>query len=316
MKTSSISRRIAVRTCRRPTGQAGEPGRVTSTRPRRAGCRARPAAELRLARLERGLDRLARLVGGAADGAALLRRELGDAAQQVRQLGLAAEEGDAHLLERGRPVAAAIAASPSGCSSVIRSVIRAPSYPPSCPASPSPPPPPPPPPPLVRGRWSPPWPRSGTPGRSGCARWLAGGDHALRQAFALGPDHERHLASATLLSGRRSAATAPPCGPAGRRRCSPARRGRRRSSHRGAHRLVAVRVRGARPSTTLPAPKASAERSTVPTLPGSRRPAARSRRGRRRGRPARRVVPICAGPRAELGVLLQQLRGDLLPLQP
>src|SRR3712207_7003332 len=48
-----------------------------------------------------GLDRPARLVGGAADGAALLRRQLGDAAQQVGQLGLAAEEAHAHVLQRG-----------------------------------------------------------------------------------------------------------------------------------------------------------------------------------------------------------------------
>ena len=58
--------------------------------------------ELGRARLDRRLERLARLVGGAADGAALLGRELGDAAQQVRQLGLAAQEAHPHVLELRR----------------------------------------------------------------------------------------------------------------------------------------------------------------------------------------------------------------------
>jgi hypothetical protein len=59
--------------------------------------------ELGGARLDRRLERLARLVGGAAHGAALLGRELGDAAQQVRQLRLAAEVPHADVLELGRP---------------------------------------------------------------------------------------------------------------------------------------------------------------------------------------------------------------------
>ena len=46
--------------------------------------------------------RLARLVGRLADRAALLGRELGDAAQQVGQLGLAPEEAHAQLLQRRR----------------------------------------------------------------------------------------------------------------------------------------------------------------------------------------------------------------------
>ena len=51
------------------------------------------------ARLDGLLERAPRLVGGAADGAALLGRQLGDAAQQVRQLRLAAEHVDPDLLE-------------------------------------------------------------------------------------------------------------------------------------------------------------------------------------------------------------------------
>src|SRR3954466_7660415 len=59
--------------------------------------------ELRLARLDGGLDRLARLVGAFADRAALLRRQLADVAQQVRQLRLAAEEAHPHLFQLGGP---------------------------------------------------------------------------------------------------------------------------------------------------------------------------------------------------------------------
>ena len=57
--------------------------------------------ELRRARLDEALERLAGLVGRLADGAALLGRQLGDAAQEVGQLGLAAEVAHAQLLERG-----------------------------------------------------------------------------------------------------------------------------------------------------------------------------------------------------------------------
>jgi hypothetical protein len=60
------------------------------------------ARELGAARLERGLERPARLVRGAADRGALVRRQLGDAAQQVGQLGLAPQVGDPRLLELRR----------------------------------------------------------------------------------------------------------------------------------------------------------------------------------------------------------------------
>ena len=57
--------------------------------------------ELRLARVDRGLERLARLVGALADRSALLGRELADVAQQVGELGLAAEESNPDLFEVG-----------------------------------------------------------------------------------------------------------------------------------------------------------------------------------------------------------------------
>src|SRR3954454_9608570 len=50
--------------------------------------------QLGRALLDELLERLARLVGGAPDDAALLGRELGDAPEEVRQLGLAAEVTD------------------------------------------------------------------------------------------------------------------------------------------------------------------------------------------------------------------------------
>jgi hypothetical protein len=50
---------------------------------------------------DHGFERLASLVGGLADAPALLRRELRDAAQEVGQLGLAPQEADAQVLERG-----------------------------------------------------------------------------------------------------------------------------------------------------------------------------------------------------------------------
>src|SRR5581483_6159415 len=49
---------------------------------------------------ERGLDVGPRLVGGSADGPALERRQLPDAAEDRRQLGATAQVADARLLQR------------------------------------------------------------------------------------------------------------------------------------------------------------------------------------------------------------------------
>src|SRR4051812_47512643 len=57
--------------------------------------------ELGRALLDEGFERLARLVGGTPDRPALLGRELGDASEEVGELGLAAEVADPQLLERG-----------------------------------------------------------------------------------------------------------------------------------------------------------------------------------------------------------------------
>ena len=99
---SSISRRVAVTRCSRPGATTGEPGSVTSTTSAASGCRARrPRARPRASRSRprapcaprwRRGRRVARSSGC----------ELGDAAQQVRQLRLAAEEAHAHVLELGR----------------------------------------------------------------------------------------------------------------------------------------------------------------------------------------------------------------------
>ena len=57
--------------------------------------------ELRGARVDRGLQRLARLVGALPDRASLLRRQLADVTQQVGQFRFTAEEAHAHLFELG-----------------------------------------------------------------------------------------------------------------------------------------------------------------------------------------------------------------------
>ncbi len=81
-------------------------GRVPGQRDVRAVAR---EAVAQLGRLEipgtRGdqrLEPLARLVGGLPDLPALRRLEVGDPAQEVRQLGLAPEEAHPQLLELGR----------------------------------------------------------------------------------------------------------------------------------------------------------------------------------------------------------------------
>ena len=96
---SSSSRRVWVSRCRRPTGWAGVPGSVTSTTSAasRASSSERSSSALR-ASSAASTPRRAWLAA-LPTRAALLRRQLGDAAQQLRQLGLAPEVLDAHALE-------------------------------------------------------------------------------------------------------------------------------------------------------------------------------------------------------------------------
>ena len=92
----------AVIRCRRPTarrrvaGQRDVDAVLGQPRVELAG------VELRRARLEQRLERLARLVGRLAHRPALLRRQVAHAAQQLGQLGLAPEEAHAQLLQLGR----------------------------------------------------------------------------------------------------------------------------------------------------------------------------------------------------------------------
>ena len=76
------------------------PGSVTSTRSRSSCSPSSFAATIALALGEHRLDPLAELVQALADRAALLGRQRGDAAQALRQLGVAAQQRDARLLER------------------------------------------------------------------------------------------------------------------------------------------------------------------------------------------------------------------------
>ena len=260
MKTSSISRRVAVIRCRRPTGCDGRAGQRdvddVGGQPRLQLAGLEPAA----ARLERGLERPARLVGGAADGAALLRRQLGDAAQQVGQLGLAAQEAHADVLQRGRVRRAGdgrLALGAQLCDAVKHGarILRSSSYRATVAAIPA---------------------FSDSERIGMCATSSQAATTRRGQPLALGADDQRHVArrGRARSSGAPSRgdqrdraagqlATARARGRPGRRTARPSRRGPPCGPYGSA-------LPG--PSATLPAPNASAERSAVPTLPGSLTP--------------------------------------------
>ncbi len=85
-----------------PTGRAGAPGQG-DVDPVLGEPRFQLAGVKRLAtRLDQRLELLARLVGAGADHAPFLGRQLGDPAQDRRQLGLAAEVADPQLLQLRR----------------------------------------------------------------------------------------------------------------------------------------------------------------------------------------------------------------------
>ena len=98
---SSICRVVRVIRCRWPAGRAGAPGRVTSTRSLASLASSSAASSSLGAPLEQLLERLARRFAAAADLAPFLRRQLGDAAQDRRQLGFAAQVADPQLLQLG-----------------------------------------------------------------------------------------------------------------------------------------------------------------------------------------------------------------------
>ena len=100
---SSSSRRVARQHVQAPDRLRRRAGQRHVDAVARAGrARARRAASSLGARRDQRLERLARLVGRLADGAALRGLELGDAAQHLRQLGLAPEVAHAQLLELPR----------------------------------------------------------------------------------------------------------------------------------------------------------------------------------------------------------------------
>ena len=219
-----------------------------------------------------------------------LGRQLGDAAQQVAAARPCAR-GSARAAPRARRlvVAAAIAASPSAPQAVdpLDHARRGPW--------------------TVDGssrrarRWRPSR-RSATPRRSGCGRpRRRPRATSSGRPVALGADQQRARAAAR-------AARSPP-------RARPERDPRRRAARRrdrtratGTEKIAPIEARTALgengsaqpgPSATLAAPKASAPRRTVPTLPGSRTPHRPTHSGPAGARPALLVDAQRARARAE-----------------
>ena len=98
---SSISRRVRVIGWMWPTRTGGVPGSVTSIASEARRTSSSPASSAARRDVERRLQLLARAVRARADRAALLGGQVGDAAQDRGQLGLAAQVADAKLFERG-----------------------------------------------------------------------------------------------------------------------------------------------------------------------------------------------------------------------
>ena len=115
--------------------------------------------------------------------------------------------------------------------------------------------------------------------------------HGVGQAFALGADDQRHVAvDAARPAGtpsRATSATRRP-GSSATSRTRATGHGEQRA-HRGADGLVPVRVGAARAERDAAAPNASAERMTVPTLPGSPTPHSATHSGPTGADPALRV---------------------------
>jgi hypothetical protein len=248
---SSSSRRVWVSRCRRPTGWAG---RARQSHVDDVGGEPRVellAVDLLAAAADQRLDRPARLVGRLADLAALLRRQLGHAAQQLRQLGLAPEVLDAEALElvggarardriRGR-VLDLLDAVDHLLTSYIATVAAMAAFSDSD----------------AIGMWH---------TSSHSASTASGSPRAPRR-----PPASRRAPAARPAAGPRRRPSHPPP----RQLVDPAH------ADHGTEKIAPIEARTALcpygsalpgPSATLPAPNASAERRTVPTLPGSPTP--------------------------------------------
>ena len=217
--------------CRWPAGSAGVPGSVTSTTSAASCCSSSSASSSAGARVDRRLQRLARLVGALSDRTSLLGRELADVAQQVRELGFTAEEAHAHLFELGgcggggdrRLPLGAQCGDPVGGAHGRRDPSRE----------------------VVQGDGG----RHGGVQRVGVGDRdvgdvVAGGDDGGRQAFALGAHDERHVTVDRQFAQRRALAGDERDLAAGQLgQVAHARDGHgEQRAHRRAHGLVAVRV--------------------------------------------------------------------------
>ena len=265
--TSSIWRLVRVIRCRWPTGRGRGAGQGDVDRgPRRGGPRARAASSSAARASSICLERLPGLVGAAADRAALLRREVGDPAQDPGQLGLAAEVADPQLLELGGAARRRDRRLGLACDLLdplehqhlaglrhrrgddIRSQAIA----------------------AAAATLS----DSAPPGRRGIVSLASHSrEHLGGQALALGAEAERRPAPIRARRvPRRRGRPARPAAP-GSRRPRPAPAAWRRSSPCSPG-PPSARTGSAQPGprTTVPSSRASAVRMIVPTLPGSPTP--------------------------------------------
>ena len=281
-KTSSISRRVAVRRCRRPTGWAGAPGSVTSTRSAASRVSSSAASSASLRRSTSASSALRASLAARPTVPRSSGGSCGDAAQQVRQLGLAAEVLHARRCSTSSAEAGARQrllglgpqlVDPVGHGHGLRHLVQG------------------------HGRGHRRVERLARVGDRQMGHAVASCHDLVRQPGPLGPDDERRG-----LERARAAAR-----PAARRARS---RGRGRSSTRcaratGTAKIAPIDARTALgpngsaqpgPSATLAAPNASAPRRIVPTLPGSPTPHSATHSG-----PVGRVAPSAARRRRSRG---------------
>ena len=299
MKTSSISRRVAVIRCRRPTGCGRAAGqRDVDARRRPAalelgGLELRPCAPRSAPSSARRASLAARPTAPRSSGGSC-----GDAAQQVGQLGLAAEEAHAQR-PRARPcrVAPATAASPCWRSSAMRSSMAAdPTVE------------------LVEGDGRRHRRRSATPSGSGCARPRRRPPRPRPGS----PSRSAPTTSVTSLAAAPASSGAPARATSAIRRPGSSATSRTRAT--GTSNIAPIEARTALgpygsalpgPSATLPAPNASAERSDGADVAGVvDAPQRQAERAGGRRRPALAVDAERARARAELRDRREHVRRD------